>query len=320
MAREQEKRDRGKGRGGQGQSRDVQISKALSLLLRHAAEKEGLKMNAQGYANVADVLQWRKLKSIKCTFDEIKHAVDSSDKKRFALLHIPSSHPTESTTEATTVPGSDPIDDTTVLEKPSTSEEQTDATQQALSVTDTDPANYLIRASQGHSIKSVDAASFLQPLSLDDESKLPETVVHGTFHGAWPLILQSGGLRCMNRNHVHFATGPSLDSVLAVQETETSKQGAEKTVISGMRGDAQVLIYIDIRKALKAGCPFWRSENGVILSEGLPDESGVQRVPVDFFDVVIERKLKMGKIWEKGEELQELPANLTSKGTPKNRR
>lgn len=42
---------------GQGQSRDVQISKAMSFLLRHAAEKEGLKMNSQGYANVADVVR-----------------------------------------------------------------------------------------------------------------------------------------------------------------------------------------------------------------------------------------------------------------------
>jgi RNA:NAD 2'-phosphotransferase (TPT1/KptA family) len=41
---------------GQGQSRDVQVSKALSLLLRHAAEKEGLKMNEQGYASVTDVV------------------------------------------------------------------------------------------------------------------------------------------------------------------------------------------------------------------------------------------------------------------------
>lgn len=32
------------------------ISKAMSLVLRHAAEKEGLKMNAQGYASVADVV------------------------------------------------------------------------------------------------------------------------------------------------------------------------------------------------------------------------------------------------------------------------
>jgi 2'-phosphotransferase len=46
-----------RGRGGKGnQSREVTISKALSLLLRHAAEKEGLKMDSQGYANVADVV------------------------------------------------------------------------------------------------------------------------------------------------------------------------------------------------------------------------------------------------------------------------
>lgn len=50
---ERSKDKRGAGRG---QSRDVQISKALSLLLRHAAEKEGLKMNAQGYASVTDVV------------------------------------------------------------------------------------------------------------------------------------------------------------------------------------------------------------------------------------------------------------------------
>lgn len=36
--------------------RDMMVSKALSYILRHAAEKEGLEMNAQGYANVADVV------------------------------------------------------------------------------------------------------------------------------------------------------------------------------------------------------------------------------------------------------------------------
>ena len=36
--------------------REVAISKALSLLLRHAAEKDGVKINAQGYVNVADVV------------------------------------------------------------------------------------------------------------------------------------------------------------------------------------------------------------------------------------------------------------------------
>lgn len=219
---------------------------------------------------------------------------------------------------------------TPVLEAPISNEDQANATEQALSVSDTEASHFLIRATQGHSMKSVDAASFLERLSLDDEPKLPDTVVHGTFHSAWPAILQSGGLRCMGRNHVHFATGPTLESVLASQR-EHSETGNTKVddgqVISGMRRDAQVLIYIDLKKALAGGVPFWRSENGVILSEGLAVSSGqestdlnVQKVvSVDFFDVVVERKVGLGKIWEKGNVVQELPESLTRRGNPKNR-
>lgn len=216
-----------------------------------------------------------------------------------------------------------------MLETPVTTEDQQNATEQALSVKDPDPSHFLIRATQGHSIKSVDAASFLEPLSLADESTLPDTVVHGTFHAAWPAILQSGGLRCMGRNHVHFASGPTLETVLAAQPADVSSKSALKKdggqVISGMRKDAQVLIYIDLRKALAAGCPFWRSENGVILSEGLAVTDGRQDtdgnpqrvVSVDFFDVVVERKAGLGKIWERGEVLQELSANWTKRGNRK---
>lgn len=38
-------------------SRDVSISKALSYVLRHAAEKEGVKIDSQGYANVAELVR-----------------------------------------------------------------------------------------------------------------------------------------------------------------------------------------------------------------------------------------------------------------------
>jgi 2'-phosphotransferase len=50
---------RGDRRGGGGgpPSREVTVSKALSYLLRHAAEREGLKIDSQGYANVADVVR-----------------------------------------------------------------------------------------------------------------------------------------------------------------------------------------------------------------------------------------------------------------------
>jgi 2'-phosphotransferase len=39
-----------------------------------------------------------------------------------------------------------------------------------------------------------------------------------------------------------------------------------------MRSSSQVLIYIDVQKALDAGITFFLSENGVILTEG--DEHG----------------------------------------------
>ncbi|KAL1846550.1 tRNA 2'-phosphotransferase [Paecilomyces lecythidis] len=332
-------------------SRDVTVSKALSYLLRHAAEREGLKMNSQGYANVADVLAWKKIKSLKVTLPEILHAVDSSDKKRFALLHIPSASADTSKEEATTEPTKSTVPDGThqgpasaeddsskVLgSAPSTSQEQQNSTAHALSVEDTDPSHFLIRATQGHSIKTVDAASFLERLSLSDDAPetakaLPDTVVHGTYHAAWPAILASGGLRCMSRNHVHFATGPSLESIMPegrdgqVKLLDSRKDLQNGHVISGMRRDAQVLIYINLKKALEAGCPFWRSENGVILSEGMDtgesNGKGAKQkvVPLEFFDVVVERKAGLGVLYDNGKVVQELPAELAGKPHPKGKR
>ncbi|KAH2058848.1 hypothetical protein KXV43_008662 [Aspergillus fumigatus] len=324
-----------RGRGGN-QSREVTISKALSLLLRHAAEKEGLKMDFQGYANVADVLAWKKLKSLKVTLPEIIHAVASSDKKRFALLHIPSAKALSDKTTTGAREGETPVCETEpssmpTSQVPTTSAGQENATATALAVNDTDPSHFLIRATQGHSIKSVDAAAFLERLTLEDESRLPDTVVHGTYHAVWPAILQSGGLRCMGRNQVHFATGPSVESVLPahVDGTAHSAMGSsglnDGRVISGMRRDAQILIYIDIKKAMAAGCPFWRSENGVILSEGVDvgenqevgDGASPKIIPLEFFDVVVERKFGLGKIWERGQTIKELPSELLQKGNPK---
>jgi 2'-phosphotransferase len=75
-----------------------------------------------------------------------------------------------------------------------------------------------------------------------------------------------------------------------------------------MRGDAQILIYINIKRALAAGCPFWISENGVILSEGMGTDDGPEKViPLEFFDVVVERKNGLGVLWENGRLIQETP-------------
>ncbi|KFX98775.1 hypothetical protein O988_04216, partial [Pseudogymnoascus sp. VKM F-3808] len=78
----------GKGRsggGGGGMSRDVQVSKALSKLLRHDAVKAGLELDDEGFASVDQVLQWNRLKSLKVTFDDILTSVSDNSKQRFAI-------------------------------------------------------------------------------------------------------------------------------------------------------------------------------------------------------------------------------------------
>lgn len=62
--RKDKKGGRGGGSGGGGKprhedpktGRQITVSKAMSFILRHAAEKEGLRMDAQGYASVGDLV------------------------------------------------------------------------------------------------------------------------------------------------------------------------------------------------------------------------------------------------------------------------
>jgi hypothetical protein len=202
----------------------------------------------------------------------------------------------------------------------------------------------------------------LKPITLEDESSMPETVVHGTFHPAWANIVRSGGLKRMGRVHVHFATGPSAaevsrgsphsakdvgdgdgnenpdkantednDSQNAVTLSTTS--GAKPDVVrSGMRNDAPILIYLDIRRALKEGYTFWTSENGVVLCDGVKattsasldeaNEKGKDNetealIPSHLFSVVLERAHGLGTLWEDGAEVQELPGRLVREGKGK---
>ena len=107
----------------------------------------------------------------------------------------------------------------------------------------------LIRANQGHSMKTVE-------VELEEITKHQDApkVIHGTYFKAWNLIKESG-MSKMKRNHIHFAAG------------EPGDQG----VISGMRSSAQVFIYIDVEKAMIDGIKFYKSANNVILSPGNAD-------------------------------------------------
>eukprot|EP00418_Pyrodinium_bahamense_P008342 CAMPEP_0179111422 /NCGR_PEP_ID=MMETSP0796-20121207/52041_1 /TAXON_ID=73915 /ORGANISM="Pyrodinium bahamense, Strain pbaha01" /LENGTH=531 /DNA_ID=CAMNT_0020809571 /DNA_START=57 /DNA_END=1652 /DNA_ORIENTATION=- len=120
-----------------------------------------------------------------------------------------------------------------------------------------------IRANQGHTISTVTDTALLTPIREPAELC---TCVHGTYFTHWPKILEEG-LRCMGRNHIHFVT-----------------QKPGQAVISGMRSDVQVAIYVDAPRALADGCEFFASANGVVLSRGfggaLPPKYFLQAVLV----------------------------------------
>lgn len=98
-------------------------------------------------------------------------------------------------------------------------------------------------------------------------------MVHGTYFEPLPLIM-NGGLNKMGRNHVHLAIGLPNDA----------------GVISGMRSSCQVVIELNLVKAMHGThkLPFYISKNNVILSEGLQDGS----IPPDTFRYVLDFKAK----------------------------
>ncbi|KAL6565860.1 hypothetical protein OROHE_004915 [Orobanche hederae] len=119
----------------------------------------------------------------------------------------------------------------------------------------------LIRANQGHSIQTVETESLLKPLLSPEEVPV---CVHGTYEENLESILE-GGLNRMNRLHVHFSCGLPTDG----------------GVISGMRRDVNILIFLDVRKALEEGMKLYISDNMVVLTEGF---DGV--VPQKYFQKI----------------------------------
>ncbi len=204
-------------------------------------------------------MKWQRLKSLHITFDDIRTAVSDNAKQRFSMKPNPT------------------------LKSPPDLDSQ-------------DPSDWVIRANQGHSI-AVDSASLLVPITLE-ANNVPEVVVHGTYYAFYQAIVDSGGLKKMSRNHIHFSTGLPED-----------KEG----VISGMRKDAEILIYVDIKKSLEDGeVLWWLSENGVVLTEG--NKNGI--LETKYWKKVEGRKEEFGVLWQDGKQIAELPQGLKSRKAP----
>merc|ERR1711871_409238 len=128
-------------------------------------------------------------------------------------------------------------------------------TKKRLSLTSFDGDVY-IRANQGHTVEGINPDDLLTRILNAEEIPI---CIHGTYRAPLPLIMKSG-LQRMGRNHIHLTNGRVED------------------VVSGVRKNVEVLIYVNVAKAMEQGLAFYCSENDVILCRG--------PIPPDCFDKV----------------------------------
>ena len=165
-------------------------------------------------------------------------------------------------------------------------------TKQRLGLREDADGTLYIRANQGHTLEGLDEHALLQPVKSAGEVPV---CLHGTYAAVLPLILQTG-LSRMARNHIHFARGlPEGDTgvisgmrsscqvpatrcsscrwgwVLGGAHTPGTAARPGRRAHSGGSRRAnvwQVLVDVDVARAMAAGIEFFVSANGVILSPG----------------------------------------------------
>lgn len=229
------------------------LSHSLSWVLRHKAVELGFTMSSDGYVPVDEILnsihpKFRTVDGPRYTVDDIRNVVEACEKQRYKLEERPASSYSSNG-----------------------SAHNTEKSSGSASIV------LCIRANQGHSIALVDPSLLLKLLTPAELASLP-MIVHGTSFAAWESIQgEGGGLHRMTRNHIHFATGlPNKKKNDDDDETATS-------VLSGMRKNCEVYIYVDAAMCSNDGVTFYRSDNGVLLTAGVNDEG---TLPVEYFSHV----------------------------------
>jgi len=147
-----------------------------------------------------------------------------------------------------------------------------------------------IRANQGHSMEGINMDELCgTPVC---ELQEDEVCCHGTYLQHFDSImsegLKAGGKHGQSfRRHVHF-----------------SVRHPGETVVSGMRPNCQIAVYVDLKRAALQGIRFYRSENNVILSEGIDGA-----VPPGFIERVwhIQRRMQLYPRAEESETAQARP-------------
>lgn len=204
-------------------SKEIQLSKRISWLLRHGAEQEGIPIRADGFVSVNSILEHPKF-GRDINLRTLQEIAKKDKKQRYTLRQN--------------------IDNL-----------------------------WEIRANQGHSMVTVVASHCFQRIYNSDEINI---AVHGTYYRYWERILLEG-LRTMKRTYVHFATYDDI-----------RKYNQKNNAVSGFRSDCELLIYLDVRKAMELGrMEIYRSTNNVILCAGI---NGC--ISKDYFQKVVDRRTK----------------------------
>jgi 2'-phosphotransferase len=61
------------------------ISKTMSTILRHTADKEGINIDKEGYININDLINNRHMKKFNLNQNDIYKIVETNNKQRFSL-------------------------------------------------------------------------------------------------------------------------------------------------------------------------------------------------------------------------------------------
>lgn len=170
----------------------IEISKFLSLVLRHNPQKIGIALDPEGWTPVDALLAAAGRHGRRISRAQLEEVVGTNDKQRFSFS----------------------------------------------------PNGQLIRANQGHSVEVDLNLAPVEP---------PELLYHGTVEKFLDSIRERGLVRG-NRHHVHLS---------ADRETATRV---------GQRRGRPVVLVVHSGRMHRAGQKFYRSENGVWLTEAVPVE------------------------------------------------
>ena len=164
-----------------------QLSKFMSLVLRHEPERIGIALDEHGWADLEEFAAALAARFAGAGLEDIRQVVRTDGKGRYVI------------------------------------------------------AEGRIRASQGHSIDVDTVGAALAP---------PPVLYHGTTAQAWEAIRATGAIVSMSRKHVHLSTDVATASTVAQR-----------------RKGPHVILQIDSARMHREACAFYRSENGVWLTE-----------------------------------------------------